>query len=206
MKLIAIEACKGRKLKLVFDDADALHVPEKEFAMLTLEVGDELDLQMYDRILEVLVYPQAKKKAMDLLVRQDHAEGELYQKLKQKGFPEKACEVAIAYVKSFHYLDDERFARNYIESRKQKKSRFELIMELRRKMVRDEIIEDAFSNLGIEDESETIRNLIQKKCSHGVEQLTWKDKQKLVAYLSRKGFSFDAINQVMDELVDMATK
>lgn len=197
MRITRIEPQKARRVKLQFEEGGSLLLPEKEFQLLLLEEGDELPEEMYDRILEVILLPEAKKKAMDYLVRQDRAEGELYQKLLAKGFPEKVCEEAIAYVKSFHYLDDARYARNYIDLKKNSKSRYEITMELKRRKVASEVIEAAFCELDCIDDSYAIRNLIRKKYPQGTGELDRKEEQKLIAYLARKGFSFEDIRREM---------
>lgn len=197
MRITRIEPQKARRVKLQFEDGGSLLLPEKEFKLLLLEEGDELPEEMYDRILEVILLPEAKKKAMDYLVRQDRSEGELYQKLLAKGFPEKVCEGAIAYVKSFHYLDDARYARNYIDLKKNSKSRYEITMELKRRKVASEVIEAAFCELDCVDDSCAIRNLIRKRYPQGTGGLDRKDEQKLIAYLARKGFSFEDIRREM---------
>ena len=53
---------------------------------------------------------EAKKKAMSLLKYMDRTEWQLRDKLSLKGFSEGAIGEAIEYVKSFHYLDDYRYA------------------------------------------------------------------------------------------------
>ncbi len=64
---------------------------------------------MQDELLE------AKKKAMALLKYMDRTEWQLRDKLTSKGFSEEAVEEAVEYVKSYHYLDDYRYARHFVE-------------------------------------------------------------------------------------------
>lgn len=73
---------------------------------------------------------QAKLKALRLLERMDRTEAQLREKLLQAEFDSEMVEKAIAYVKSFGYINDERYVRNYIECRCQSKSRRQLEQEL----------------------------------------------------------------------------
>ena len=73
---------------------------------------------------------QAKLKALRLLERMDRTEAQLREKLLQAEFDPEMVEKAIAYVKSFGYINDERYVRNYIECRCQSKSRRQLEQEL----------------------------------------------------------------------------
>lgn len=197
MRITRIEPQKASRVKLIFEEGESLLLPGREFQMLSLKEGDELPNEMYDRILSAILVPEAKKKAMDYLVRQDRAEGELFDKLLLKGFPKKVCDEAIAYVKSFHYLDDARYARNYIDLKRSSKSRYEMTMELKRRKVASDVIEAAFSELDCMDDSEAIRNLIRKKYPQGTKGLERREEQKLTAYLARKGFSFEDIRREM---------
>lgn len=62
-----------------------------------------------EKSLEELI-SEAKKKAMNLLLYMDRTEKQLRDKLEEGEFPPQAVSEAISYVKSFHYLDDERYA------------------------------------------------------------------------------------------------
>ena len=73
---------------------------------------------------------EAKLKALQLLTGMDRTENQLREKLKQKEYPTEIVEQAIEYVKSFGYINDERYAQRYIEYKKTRKSKKELYMEL----------------------------------------------------------------------------
>ena len=72
----------------------------------------------------------------------DRTEAQLREKLLNAEFAPALVEQAVAYVKSYGYLDDERYVRNYIEYRKDQKSRRQLEQELRfKKGVHSELIQ-----------------------------------------------------------------
>lgn len=58
---------------------------------------------------------KAKKRAMLILQHNDRTEWELTDKLNKAGFSEEAVESAVEYVRSFHYIDDERYAKRFVE-------------------------------------------------------------------------------------------
>ena len=60
---------------------------------------------------------RARKKAMRLLEHMDRTEKGLTDKLRQAEFSPEAVEDAIAYVKSYGYINDARYARTYIPFR-----------------------------------------------------------------------------------------
>ena len=53
---------------------------------------------------------KGKKRALRLLERKDYSRKELKDKLCKDGYEENIIEQIIAYVDSFHYLDDSRVA------------------------------------------------------------------------------------------------
>ena len=65
----------------------------------------------------------------------DRTEKGLSDRLRQAGFCAEAVEDAVAYVSSFGYVDDGRYAENYIAYRIQSKSRRKILQELLQKGV-----------------------------------------------------------------------
>ena len=59
---------------------------------------------------------RAKHRALYLLERADRTEQELRSKL-EKTYEPEIVEEAIAYVRQYHYIDDKRYAVNYLGSR-----------------------------------------------------------------------------------------
>lgn len=140
---------------------------------------------------------KAKIKALNLLERMDRTEAQLREKLLAAEFEPKIVEQAIAYVKSFHYLDDERYVRNYIEYRQDQKSRRQLEQELQfKKYVPSELIQRVYEELEPADEKILIRRHLEKK-RYCPEEWDEKQRQKLIASLLRKGFRMGDILSVM---------
>lgn len=141
---------------------------------------------------------RAAQKALALLADMDRTEKELRERLVRKGFSGEAAEEAAAYVKRLHYLDDERYARQYILSRQTRQSRRRIEYDLRQKGLDSELIEAAFGEAGEKDERDLIRKLGEKK----FRTLSGdpRARQKTCAYLARKGFSMSDIIAVVEEI------
>ena len=80
-------------------------------------------------------HKRAAKKAMKLLEHMDRTEKGLRDRLHQAGFGQDAIEAAMAYVESYGYIDDYRYARTYIAYRMDLKSRQKVLQELAAKGV-----------------------------------------------------------------------
>ncbi|HBN57347.1 MAG TPA: regulatory protein RecX [Lachnospiraceae bacterium] len=142
---------------------------------------------------------KAKIKALRLLERMDRTESQLRGKLLDAEFSPEITEQAIAYVKSFGYLDDERYVRNYIEYRSQSKSRRQLEQELQfRKGVSRELIQKIYEEMEPSDERSIIRHHLDKK-HYDPETCDEKQRQKLIASLLRKGFKMADILSVLNQ-------
>ena len=72
----------------------------------------------------------ARRKAMLLLEHMDRTEKGLSDRLRQAGFSAEATEDAMNYVRSYGYLNDRRYAENYISFRMSTKSRQKILQEL----------------------------------------------------------------------------
>ncbi len=141
---------------------------------------------------------QARKKAMDLLMHNDRTEAELRERLLKKGFDASSVEDAVSYVKSFGYVDDERYARNYVEFYRQRKSARQLAQDLQRRGVDTLYIESALSESG-SDES-ALKRALEKKVTNPrkLAEYSFEEKQKVMAYLYRKGFQMEDIRRIVD--------
>ena len=87
---------------------------------------------------------QARKKAMKLLECMDRTENGLSDRLLQAGFSEQAVLDAVSYVKSYGYINDSRYALNYITYRIHEKSRQKIFQELYTKGIDRETASEAW--------------------------------------------------------------
>ena len=79
-----------------------------------------------EKIRTEVLLKRAKLRAMHLLEDMDRTESALREKLRQGLYPSDVTEAAIEYVKSFGYLDDVRYAENFVRSRQNVKSKKEI--------------------------------------------------------------------------------
>ncbi len=192
---------KGR-VSVYLNDKFAFVLYKGELSQYGIEEGLQVDDEVYERILDETLIPRAKKRGMNLLMSMDRTEADMRRKLGDGGYPAEAVDAAIDYLISFHYIDDLRYAGEYIRFKSSSMSRRQMSVKLTEKGVAKDIIEKAF--LQFEEESgsapdETERQLIQKLIAKrhpgGTENLDNTEKQKLRAYLFRKGFSMSAIEE-----------
>jgi regulatory protein len=145
---------------------------------------------------------KAKKRALGLLTDMDRTEQQIRDRLTRSGFSPDVTEAAIAYVKSYGYIDDRRYADHYIEVYRSRKSRLKISFDLQKKGLGKEMIAEAFSRAASFDEKPLIRALLEKKLK-SLPADTPNRRQKLLAHLARKGFSTSDIISCIDEREDI---
>ncbi len=156
------------------------------------DAGNTRELDVTPEMLE------AQKKAMSLLQHMDRTEWELRDKLKQKGYSQEAIETAIDYVASFHYIDDLRYATQFVQYHYQQRSMMRLKQDLYKRHVPEEYIDIALESVEW-DESYALQDAIRKLVKdQELSEYTYEEKQKLAGKLYRKGFKLQEIKKKLD--------
>lgn len=192
------EVSKSR-CKVYIDQEFAFVLYKGELRLYQLAEGKEITQRTYDELMNVVLPKRAKLRAMNLLQKRSYTEKQLRDKLKEGLYPEKIMDTAIEYVKSFRYIDDYQYAVDYITCYESRKSRKKLETELIMKGVSKTVIADAFrewENLGgSQDEIAMIQELLEKK--HYSPECDMKEKNRIYAFLLRRGFSIEKVQEAM---------
>lgn len=140
---------------------------------------------------------QGRKKAMSLLRHKDRTRWELQDRMERVGFSQDVIEDAIAYVESFHYIDDLRYARRFAEIYRESRSITRIRQDLKKRHVPEEYIEIALEEISYDDSIALARE-VRKLCK-GQEEFTYDEKQQIAAKLYRKGFRTDDIFRALEQ-------
>lgn len=193
MVITKFEAKTKGKYKVYIDEEYHFVLYSKDINIYKLEEGKEISEAVYLDIYKNTVLRRGKQKALALLKVMDRTKQELIMKLKQADYSEKTVEDIIAYIESFHYIDDARYASNYVQLKKNSKSKRQIVGELSQKGIDKSIIEEAIAE-DYDSEVESIKKAIQKKCKN-IEDLSKEERAKVAAYLYRKGYQMDLIKK-----------
>lgn len=138
-----------------------------------------------------------RERALDLLSRRDHSRVELRQKLIQKGARIDEIEPVLNELEDRNYLDDRRFAENFVSYRAGKawgKRRYS--QELAKRGVDSAIVREVLDNspdLTIQTINEKLHRIVERELSRG------KAPDKVAASLARKGFAPPAIRGALEQ-------
>ncbi len=145
---------------------------------------------------------KAKEYAFLLLKFRLRSEKELFLRLKKKGFQEGIIEQTLIFLKEKSFIDDNLFAKSWIESRLKRpfglrRIKQELKLKGLNKEIIDTKIEEAKKNYIEED---CVRRIAQDKFDKlkGIEPFS--AKRRLYAFLLRRGFSPEIVIDVVNQL------
>lgn len=200
MLVTQIAGISKARYRIYLDGQFAFVLYKGELRQFQIKENKELTKEAYQCIMTQILPRRAKLRSMNLLQSKDYTRRQLEDKLKQGEYPPACIEEALAYVESYGYLDDSRYAKDFIEYHLQTKSRKRIEADLMKKGIAKEIIGRAFDELedsGVEQNEVTmIRELLRKK-KYFAEAATRQEQQKMYGFLYRKGFQSDAIGKVL---------
>ncbi len=191
----------SRKQSRIHTDHDFSFVLYKgELRQYGVVEGEELPQETCAKILEQLLPHRAKLRAMNLLQIRDYTEKQLRDKLLGGGYPEPVADQAIEYVKSFRYIDDLRYAGDYLTAFAGRKSLRRMEQDLQQRGVSRSDIEQAVfawqQQDGGQDELQMACALLEKK-HYDKDNCDRRQQRRLYNFLACKGFSTDVIRKAL---------
>ncbi|NLE45981.1 MAG: RecX family transcriptional regulator [Chloroflexi bacterium] len=144
---------------------------------------------------------KAHGRALNFLSYRPRSEYEVRQYLRKRDLDEDIIDSVVERLTRADLVNDDEFARYWVENRSQFRPRSlrALQYELRQKGVSDEAISRALSDV---DEELMVRK-IALASARRFKRLAPQDfRRKLTAHLARKGFSYDLIKPLVDEMLD----
>ena len=165
MVVTRVEAVTKTKYKVYVDGQFAFILYKGELSRFHIAEDQELSQESYEKIRTEVILKRAKLRAMHLLNDMWRTEAQLREKLTRNEYPADIVEAAIELCKIILVdINDYEYARSFIESRKERKCRREIYMQLVGKGVSRELIDEAFEeSYEREDSTEAIRRLLEKK-------------------------------------------
>ncbi len=197
MRILEITKLKKGKLLVRTDEVGTFPVYAKEAEAYGIRDGGEFSEEEWERLCEEVLSKRVKSRALHLLEQMDRTEAQLRRKLKENHYPEFLIDEAVAYVASYHYIDDLRYAQSYIRFHQEEKSRMQLKNTLLSRGVSADRIEQAFAESYEADEGELIDRLLIKR-GYDPETADRKEQNRTFQYLCRKGFSASEVRRRMD--------
>jgi regulatory protein len=165
-----------------------------------LKVGQELSEEKIASLKVEDEREAAYQKALHFLSFRPRTLAEVRQNLKRRGISEPVIEETISRLRNAGLLNDEAFARAWVENRNtfHPRSKQVLRMELRRKGLSDEIVQTV---LETQVDEAALAFEAARKYALRLASLEWAEfRQKLGGFLTRRGFSYTTLAPVVSEV------
>lgn len=179
------------RYNIFVDGSYSFSLDEVQLVSQKIKKGDEVDEVELEELKSDSEFGKNYIRAIDLISRRFRSEKEII----DYGFRKKWTKInttkIIDRLKQHGYLDDYRFAENYVRSRTNmsKYSNRRIRMDLQRKGIKSEIIDQLLSDS--DNDQTTLDQLIVKRINR------YDSDSKLIAYLARNGFRYDDINRAL---------
>ncbi len=181
-----------RRKSIFIDGKFAFGVDEEVVSKLGLEKGAGLTEQKIKEILIRKNENEAKEIALRFLSFRRRTEKEIKDKLKKKGFDEKAIKSTIDRLKEYDLINDLEFAAAWVKERLAYKPRGKKLLkqELWKKGIKKDIIEQVTEEF-CQDEDKSAIELLEK-IKRRYKNLEPKvAKRRMLSLLLRRGFSYE---------------
>jgi regulatory protein len=171
---------------------------------MKLKIGQHLSAAEIARLKEKDQVEVAHERALNLLSYRPRSVAEVRRRLTEKGFSESSIDQVISRLTRADLVDDGAFARYWLENRDTFKPRSKRAIrhELRQKGIADSIIDDTLTDYDENDAAYRAGLSRARKLARHNNTDTL--RPKLLAFLSRRGFSYslarDTVNKLLAEL------
>lgn len=190
-----------KKRKIYIDGEYTFSLYASEIRKYELVKGQPVSKELVDLIFEECILKRAKLRAMHLLEKRDYTVSAINDKLKQSEYNDDTIQQVVSYLKSYGYLDDVRYAKQFISFKKSSCSRFQMTQKLKQKGIAKDDIDRAFleyedleENALSEQEDEVLLKQLDKRLKrYDISVMVQSDWNKVYQFLARKGFSSEKI-------------
>ncbi|MCB8968620.1 MAG: RecX family transcriptional regulator [Chloroflexota bacterium] len=142
---------------------------------------------------------KARHAALRLLEYRPRSRVEIENNLRQKGFDDKVIAAVVTRLQEVALLDDELFARYWIDQREtfKPRSRIALQQELMQKGVSRTLIDTVLADL---DETDAARRAAKARISRWANLPEEAFRLKMGNFLQRRGFNYEIVKEVTSEM------
>ncbi|MCL2254936.1 MAG: regulatory protein RecX [Lachnospiraceae bacterium] len=194
-----ISGSKSR-FRVYIDEEFAFVLYKGELRTHGLTVGANISTEGYCEIMTKILPKRAKMRSLHLLKNRSYTETQIRNKLTEGEYSEEIINDTINYLKSYRYIDDTQFAKNYIEYHKNNKSRNRILRDLSKKGISFDITAEIYSRITDGRDEETENNQIlylleKRKFDKSTADL--KERHRVYTFLLSKGFMPDSIKRFL---------
>ncbi len=169
------------------------------FTAAWLSVGQELEEEKINNLLEQDAGEVAYQRALNYLSYRPRTEQEVRRNLQKKDISEEIIEQTLERLRKNSLVNDLDFVKFWVEDRVTFRPRGKRAMryELIKKGIDRKVIDQAFSEITINEEKMALQ-LARKQAGKYASDTEFDFRRKMSAYLGRRGFSYEDIRSVIE--------
>jgi regulatory protein len=202
-RITAIEQQKRNpeRVNVFLDGAFAFGLPLNAVVDFQLKSGRQLTPIEIEELKELDDTAKATDSAIRLLTSRPRSVREIRDRLRRKEYGDETIDRVIERLREWRYIDDEAFARYWVENRESNRPRGRRLLqqELRMKGVERETVSNAIDEAEIDERAGALEIARVKMRSYRGEEETVA-RRRLGAFLARRGYGYDVVKPVLDEL------
>lgn len=198
----------GRRFNVFLDGKFAFGADEDLVVEYRLVPGKLLDTSLMDKLLFESETGKLMERMYGLFNIRQRSEREVRNYFKNLSFKRKvkdqdeisesAIELLINKLKQKRLINDEEFAKSWVEARSKKKGKIALKLELMQKGIDKEIIDQILKE-STQDEGKIEQSVLEKKIRKWKNLKPLEFKKKATEYLLRRGFDYETIKVVVEK-------
>jgi len=149
---------------------------------------------------DIMKERNAFDQSLQYISYKDRTEYEVRKYLEQKEYREQVIEEVLTKLKYYHYIDDAKYLNNYYQANQTGKAygRIRVLQDLKNKRLDKTCLNQFYQLFTIENEQKCIHKQMQKVILKYQKLPVRKRKEKIKAFLMRKGFEFEVINGALE--------
>jgi len=184
------------------DGRSGLTLGEEVLVRAGIAAGDQLDAETIARLLAEDEAARAIESALAFVAYRPRSEREVRDRLRRGRYGQEATDHAIARLLDWRYLDDEEFARRWIENRSTNRPRGRRLLqqELRRKGIAAETAREAVAEADL-DEAAAAEALARRRIASYSGEDPAVVRRRLSDYLVRRGYGYDVVRAAVDRVM-----
>lgn len=185
-----------KKIKIVFEGEAPICLYRGEVRQFDIAVDCEIAPETMEQIYTEVLPKRAKSRALHLLEKKDYTCFQMKKKLREGCYPEEVISDTISYLQAHCFLDDARYAENYLRVHGATDSRRKLQQKLTERGIPRDIIAAQMEEMEAPCEREQVEHLLEKKRYHH-DAADRKAQDKMLRFLMARGYAFNLAMECM---------
>lgn len=144
----------------------------------------------------------AKNLALRLLNRYDKTQKQMKEYLIKKEVSEETADKVVEYLTQYNFLNDHRYARNYINKKISKYGEKKIFFDLIFKGLDEEFLKGEFQKISDDEKIDIGVKICQKKYDSIKGKFEdFKIKHKLICHMVGKGYDYKLVGKIIEKVM-----